>query len=438
MRITNNNKSKQNKPKQKPKSNKFKVQNDNLLARVNKLSAALGNLTKDIKYFKTQGTFPGVSQDYVQVSKALVQRKELYLRQLLDPRGAVESGRVVGLPAELPIPTTLVAYHSQNTFTNKDGNDYLSSLQFFWLPAFFSTKPNLDQAIDSWWKQDPEFPEDAPTNRYHCNLYRLLANGERIFAYASKTSTIDFQKYRLVSASIHLKYTSNVLTQSGIAYASMNYTEDLPNISIASENELDHWLVTNGNAYNLVGPTGVSASMTAAKFVTKDNILNSNFSVSNQIQVGKDTVSAIYLPSDPISKSFKKPGTVGVSEIKHVQSQPAVTPRYVVAGTGSPSLGAQPIYSFLIDGLPTTASVSFAVDTYYIWEVIPPAAEAALFKTAKATDIPMTPTELNSVIADVMKQPIKAGTWDWVKTTIKQYGPKLLKKGAEYLVGALI
>mgnify|MGYP004448221937 FL=1 len=242
----------------------------------------------------------------------------------------------------------------------------------------------------------------------------------------------------MVAASIHIKYTSNVLNQSGLAYGSMNYTEDLPNITSATVIDTETWLLTNGDAYNKVGPKGVRATDIAGKFVTKDNILNSNFSLTNQVQVGKETLSAIYLPSDPISKSFKKPGTVGVSEISYDQSPAGVSPQFLVAGTGSPSLGAQPIYSFLIDGLPTTTSVNFVVDTYYIWEVIPPAAEAALFKTAKATDIPITTEEISSIVADVMKSPIKAGTWDWVKTNVKQYGPKLLKKGAELLMKTLI
>ena len=189
-----------------PKSTKFKVQNDNVLSKLNSLQSALGRLTKDINYYKNTGFFPGVSAEYNQVSRSLVTRREKYLRQLLDPRGAVESGKVVGLPTELPIPTTLLAYHCQNTLTNRNfipnlskvfknamAEVFESHVQFFWLPAFFNTQPNMAQMVKAQWKEDPEFVEPAPTHYFHSNLYHFMMEGKEFMGMLQKQLPLIFK-----------------------------------------------------------------------------------------------------------------------------------------------------------------------------------------------------------------------------------------------------
>ena len=430
-----NNKNKKVKTQNKmPKSNKFKVQNDNIVNKLNTLQKQLKELDKTMKIYKNPGNFLA-SQDINKITASYRLRKEWYLKQLLDPRKAVEEGKVVGLPMELPLPTTLLAYHQQNTLQAYDGK-----LAFYWMPAFFNTYPNMEQLVDGVWVMHQQLPK--PTHSFYSNLYNVPLETDNLQAFPSKTTTIDFQKYRLVAASIHLRYTSTVLNQSGIAYASMNYTEDIPNITYSTTFAGETYSEFVPEELDPIGPPGIDVHETIMKFIDKDNILNSNFSMTNPVQVGTDTRSAIYLPSDPISKSFKKPGTVGSSDIRTKVKGEQESFGELTCGTGSPNLGAQPIYSFRVEGLQGNDTAKFAIDTYYIWEVIPPASEAALFKSAKASAIPLTDSELSPYITSVMQSPIKPGKWDWLKSTAstlaKQYGPKILKKGAEVLGSLLI
>lgn len=142
-----------------------------------------------------------------------------YVYGLFHPDAVYRENMNIKAPSILPIPTTNFAF--KETFTinpNYNGNFVL-----VWSPNYLGDSKHICKLL----KTDPAY-----NNGYFSNLYYSVdgdLDGNSIAktykAQVFKHITQDFNKYRLTSACIKVKYTGQVLQQSGMMSACASFME---------------------------------------------------------------------------------------------------------------------------------------------------------------------------------------------------------------------
>jgi len=142
-----------------------------------------------------------------------------YIYGIFHPDAVYRENLNIKAPSLLPIPTTNFAF--KETFTLSP--NALGNFLIVWSPNYLGESSHICKLV----KTDPAY-----NNGYFSNLYwtdhidldgNSMAKGYK--AQVFKHITQDFNKYRLTSACIKVKYTGQVLQQSGMMSACASFME---------------------------------------------------------------------------------------------------------------------------------------------------------------------------------------------------------------------
>lgn len=253
-------------------------------------------------------------------------------------------------PSYMPVPTTTFKF--KETFTiapNAFGNFVL-----WWSPNFLGTESSLARV------HGPN-GDDHNYTCYFSNIYsnrssRLDGNAALLnewYGICFKHVQQDFEKYRLTSACIKVKYTGKVLDQAGMLAASATYvrgTRTVLGVPVTEEAV---------SSYEL--PLDVTRNL--AQFCDFDNIRQGQWADTCSVVSDPDGITCVYVPTDPLNQVFVGNATT-IDAINHRHEWNGS--RYIAAWEPT---NANISYAICGYGL-TPGSSCITVEVYYNFEII--------------------------------------------------------------------
>lgn len=226
-----------------------------------------------------------------------------YIYGLYHPDIVFKEGLDIKSPSYMPVPTT--SFKFKETFTvapNASGNFVL-----FWLPNFLGTSDSLVRVHKPY--ENVDSFEGVFSNCYYNNSDDLdgnaaLLNGWR--AHTFKHVAQDFQKYRLTSAAVKVKYTGKVLDQSGMLAAAASYIRTPRSVLLYP---------VQGQApasYELP----IQATQGMSQFCDFDNIRQGQWADTCSVISDPDGITCTWVPTDPLNQVFVDNATT-IDAINH-------------------------------------------------------------------------------------------------------------------------
>lgn len=274
-----------------------------------------------------------------------------YIYGLYHPDIVFSDGLDIKSPSYMPIPTTTFKFKETFSITpNSKGNFVL-----FWTPNFLGTEEALLQL------HKPDGFQNK-VNVFFSNLIvntsdsldgnSLLTEGWRGMCF--KHVQQDFEKYRLTSACIKVKYTGKVLEQAGLFSASANYLNMFRTVIGVPVTG------TSPASYGL--PANLCSGL--SQFGDFDGIRQGQWADTCSVVSDPEGITCVYVPTDPLNQVFVDNGTTIDS------TQYSTTEAGGVSFTTSwKPTNANISYSLCGSGLTPSVS-SVTVECYYNFEII--------------------------------------------------------------------
>jgi hypothetical protein len=214
-----------------------------------------------------------------------------YIYGLYHPDVVFKESLDIKSPSYMPVPTTTFKF--KETFTiipNSRGNFVL-----LWLPNYLGTSEAIVRIHKPEGYQDPI--EGVFSNCYVNSSEDLdgnaaLLNGWK--AHTFKHVAQDFQKYRLTSAAVKVKYTGKVLDQSGMLAAAATY--------IRTPRSVYMYPVAGTAPAEYSLPIQATASM--SQFCDFDNIRQGQWADTCSVVSDPDGITCTWVPTDPLNQVF--------------------------------------------------------------------------------------------------------------------------------------
>lgn len=255
-----------------------------------------------------------------------------YIYGLYHPDVVFKESLDIKSPSYMPVPTTTFKF--KETFTvipNSKGNFVL-----YWMPNFLGTSDSIfrvhksDAYLDN---MEGVFSNCYVNNSEELDGNAALLNGWRGMTF--KHVQQDFQKYRLTSASVKVKYTGKVLDQSGMLAAAASYIRSPRTVLLYPVAE------SAPSSYEI--PIQITTGM--AQFCDFDNIRQGQWAETTSIVSDPDGITCTWVPTDPLNQVFVDNATT-IDAINHAA---------VWSGT-----------SMVAHWTPTNANISYAIAGYGI------------------------------------------------------------------------
>lgn len=228
-----------------------------------------------------------------------------YIYGLYHPDVVFKESLQIKSPSYMPIPTTSFKFKETFTITpNALGNFVL-----YWYPNFLGTSSELTRIH----RPGPEVSVTDFTTLFttclvnsdsHLDGNTQLLNGW--YGMAFKHVQQDFEKYRLTSACIKVKYTGKVLNQSGMLAAAATYVKQ-PRVLLSVP-------VTDQVPGSWAVPLADSSRL--AQFCDFDNIRQGQWADTCSVISDPDGITCTYIPSDPLNQVFVDNATT-IDAINH-------------------------------------------------------------------------------------------------------------------------
>lgn len=352
MRAGNNNKN---------NGNNNKGQNNDEVSRIRKTNKKLRREMKGLKLLNKQlfprmswyhTREPGLYENVIAYhDNALAE----YVYGIFHPDAVYRENMNIKAPSILPIPTTNFAF--KETFTikpNLEGNFVL-----VWNPNFLGSTDRIpiickNAQIDG-----------EPAKGYFSNVYvdnDISVDGNSVAthfkAQTFKHVNQQFNKYRLTSACIKVKYTGKVLNQSGMMSACASFME-FPRTAISRRASLPMTATYNiPNLYPQLQRLG-----------DFDTIRQGQWAKTVSIIDNPSGITCVYIPTDTLSQAF-------VDNADTITSKDVTTfydsDLQSSVGTQWYSRAANISFDICGYGIETdnVSSPSITVETFYNYEVI--------------------------------------------------------------------
>lgn len=268
-----------------------------------------------------------------------------YIYGIFHPDIVFKENLNIKSPSYLPVPTTSFRFKETITLQpNSRGNFVI-----YWYPNFLGTQTVLNSMYDFY---------------DNCNYSLVYFNNDEYLsgqvksegnwkAFSFRSVSQDFQKYRLTSACIKVKYTGQVIQQSGMLAAAASYAKSYITLAgrLHDRSEFSEYEVPP----EFTPPLGM--------FTDFDNIRQGQWAQTCSLVNEPDGITCTYVPTDPLNQVFVDNGTTidqGTSEV--------ITGEYMKT----------------IGWLPKNANISYAIcgygiqsdspcitiETYYNFEII--------------------------------------------------------------------
>jgi hypothetical protein len=228
-----------------------------------------------------------------------------YIYGLYHPDVVFKEGLQVKSPSYMPIPTT--SFRFKETFTikpNATGNFVL-----YWYPNFLGTnseltrihRPGSEVSVNDF---NTMFANCLVNSSVNLDGNTELLNGW--YGMAFKRVQQDFEKYRLTSACIKVKYTGKILEQSGMLAAAATYVKQprvLLSVPVTAE-QPGSWEIPLVDCARL------------SQFCDFDNIRQGQWADTCSVTSDPEGITCTYVPTDPLNQVFVNNATT-IDSIDH-------------------------------------------------------------------------------------------------------------------------
>lgn len=227
-----------------------------------------------------------------------------YIYGLYHPDVVFKESLDIKSPSYMPVPTT--SFKFKETFTispNRRGNFVI-----YWSPNFLGTSDELTRIHKPEGIQANEYITGFPLC-YVNSSANLDGNSELLnewYGINFKHVRQDFEKYRLTSACIKVKYTGKVLNQSGILAAAASYTRSFrTTLSVPVTDQLP-------SSFQMP----LQATRELSQFCDFDNIRQGQWAETCSIVSDPEGLTCTYVPTDPLNQVFVDNATT-IDAINH-------------------------------------------------------------------------------------------------------------------------
>lgn len=293
---TNNNNSNVNPIKKRRRQNNNNNNNKNKIQRRNQiirnLRQRMATMVLDKQMFDPSTSWyhyrqPGL---YRQVNEYHDNALAEYVYGLFHPDAVYRENMNIKAPSVLPIPTTNFAF--KETFTLQP-NIY-GNFVIVWSPNYLGSMDKIPEVMKH------TQVNGIKTDGYFSNIY--YDNSETLDGNSAATSYIaqtfkhinqQFNKYRLTSACIKVKYTGKVLNQSGMMSACASFME-FPRTAICLAN-------TNQMSSTYAVPNDFPQLRRLGDF---DTIRQGQWTKTVNIVDEPSGITCVYIPTDTLSQAF--------------------------------------------------------------------------------------------------------------------------------------
>lgn len=276
-----------------------------LQAQINKLKAQLSVINPTPlpkKYAYAHEREEGLKERYKDYQDNIIAD---YIFGLYHPDVVFSENLDIKSPSYMPIPTT--SFRFKETFTispNRLGNFVLH-----WFPNFLGTSTELTRI-----HRPNENIGIYDYNTYFSNLYvnnsDAVNGNSRVlndwYAICFKNVQQDFQKYRLTSACMKVRYTGKIIDQSGMMAACASYVQtgrQLMSIPVADDT-ISSWLLN------------LKATRNLAEYCDFDTIRQGQWAHTCNVVKDPDGITCTFVPTDPLNQVFVNNGTT-IDAIDH-------------------------------------------------------------------------------------------------------------------------
>lgn len=210
-----------------------------------------------------------------------------YVYGLFHPDAVYRENLNIKAPSILPIPTTNFAF--KETFTISP--NALGNFLIVWSPNYLGESSHICKLA----KTDPAWNNGFFSNCYYSTDVDLDGNSQAkgYQAQVFKHITQDFNKYRLTSACIKVKYTGQVLQQSGMMSACASFMEFPRSILSLSKNTAMSATYQIPNIYPQLQRLGDFDTIRQGQWAKTVNLVDE-----------PSGITCIYIPTDTMSQAF--------------------------------------------------------------------------------------------------------------------------------------
>lgn len=278
-----------------------------------------------------------------------------YVYGLFHPDAVYRENMNIKAPSVLPIPTTNFAF--KETFTLSP-NSY-GNFVIVWSPNYLGSMDKIPQIM----KHTQLNNEEAVgyfSNIYFDNSNELDGNSNATHFQAQTFKHINqvFNKYRLTSACVKVKYTGKVLNQSGMISACASFME-FPRTAICMQKSSNMT-----STYEI--PNNFSQLMRLGDF---DTIRQGQWAKTISIVDEPSGITCVYIPTDTLSQAFiDNADTLTAKEVKDFY------PQSPIGGVGTQWYSRNANISFDICGYgivnDATDIPCITVECFYNYEII--------------------------------------------------------------------
>lgn len=326
-------------------------------------------------------------------------------------------------PSYMPIPTTTFKFKETFNITpNRFGNFVLH-----WLPNFLGTDVEMTRIHK---------PNNVTQNDYSTHFANIYVNSSDAingnsmvlndwYAICFKDVKQDFEKYRLTSACIKLKYTGKVIDQSGMFAACASYSRTTRQLLSVPVNDSvpSSWYIPVAYTSNL------------ASYTDFDTIRQGQWTKTCNVVHDPEGITCTYVPTDPLNQVFVNNGTT-IDAVDHQHTW-----------DGS---------RFLTSWYPTNANISYflcgyglppsvtciTVECFYNYEIILKQEQYPYFNPRVGNPtINKAMGDINRIITDVASSGLisytksheQPGVWTKVRAAFSK-GAGIMRDALPYLV----
>jgi hypothetical protein len=315
---------------------------------LNEIDSKINSLTRLLE--RNNGAFLNERSKGLKEAYRIFQDNTLadYIYGIFHPDIVFKENLEIKSPSYLPVPTTTFRFKKVYKITPNESGDFV----LFWNPCFLATADTLKNKYQM---------EDNTKYRYCNTVYNTsqeLNGNSRVTQGWSgipfKQVQQDFDRYRLTSACIKVRYTGKVLDQSGIIAAAATYSE-FPRFVVSQtatiQEDIPEYLI----------PVDIGEYF--GSYGDFDNIRQGQWAETCSIVENPDGITCVYVPTDPLSQVFiKNADTIGYQTPVTITGD-EVDYKYWIPENTNIS------YSICGYGIASTPSC-ISVEAYYNYEII--------------------------------------------------------------------
>lgn len=228
-----------------------------------------------------------------------------YIYGLYHPDVVFKESLDIKSPSYMPVPTT--SFKFKETFTivpNRLGNFILH-----WSPNYLGTSSELIRIHRPGQDVDPNLYDGCFPLCFVNSAEGLDGNSELLngwYGINFKHVRQDFEKYRLTSACLKVKYTGKVLDQSGMLAACASY--------VKSSRYVLGIPVNGGDYGSFELPQATTHALSS--FCDFDTIRQGQWADTCSVTADPSGITCIYVPTDPLNQVFVDNATT-IDAINH-------------------------------------------------------------------------------------------------------------------------